>query len=63
MTCLFFHLATHPEVYKTLQSEVYAFLASESDLDNVDGSSLASLPYLQACIDESLGVYPPVASG
>lgn len=61
LTCLFYNLATHPEVYKTLQREVDTFFAGEEA--GPDTGSLGKLEYLQACIDESLRLFPPVASG
>ncbi|KAJ0107909.1 hypothetical protein J7T55_007121 [Diaporthe amygdali] len=63
LTCLFYNLTTHPEVYKTLQKEVDEFFASEATSDNFETSSLGKLQYLQACIDESLRLFPPVMSG
>lgn len=61
MTCLFYFLATHPRVHKKLQEEVDALYDS---VDNqVDEAALGKLPYLQACIDEALRLYPPVPSG
>lgn len=62
LTCLFYHLATHPEVYTQLQAEVDEFF-TELDADTFESNSLAKLPYLQACIDESLRLFPPVPSG
>lgn len=74
LTCMFFHFATHPHVYKALQKEVDALYANAGDNANgngndndqnedIDAGALAKLPYLQACIDESLRLFPPVPSG
>lgn len=62
LTCLFYHFATHPEVYKKLQQEVDQFFA-EAKPDDFEANSLGRLAYLQACIDESLRLFPPVMSG
>ncbi|KAL2282986.1 hypothetical protein FJTKL_10317 [Diaporthe vaccinii] len=63
LTCLFYNFATHPEVYKTLQKEVDGFFAAEVASSDFDTGSLGKLRYLQACIDESLRLFPPVMSG
>lgn len=66
LTCLFYHFATHPHVYKELQKEVDALFAENDksgDGADVDAASLGKLRYLQACIDESLRLFPPVPSG
>ncbi|KAJ4397171.1 hypothetical protein N0V93_001395 [Gnomoniopsis smithogilvyi] len=63
LTCLFYHFALHPEVYKKLQKEVDDFFANEATSDDWESSSLGKLQYLQAVIDESLRLFPPVASG
>ncbi|KAH7147578.1 cytochrome P450 [Fusarium sp. MPI-SDFR-AT-0072] len=59
-TCLLHHLALHPDVLAKLQAEIddYKNTHEESDL-----ISLGKLQYLQACIDESLRLYPVVPSG
>lgn len=49
-------LAKHPTVKKKLYSELSAHLASES---KIDISSITTLPYLQAVLDETLRLYPP----
>ena len=63
LTCLFYHFATHPEVYKTLQKEADEFFAAEVTSGDFDTGALGKLRYLQACIDESLRLFPPVMSG
>lgn len=63
LTCLFYHFATHPEVYKTLQDELDEFFTAEVTSSDFDTGALGKLRYLQACIDESLRLFPPVMSG
>lgn len=63
LTCLFYHFATHPEVYNILQKEVDEFFAAEVASDDFDTGALGKLRYLQACIEESLRLFPPVMSG
>lgn len=63
LTCLFYHFAIYPEVYRKLQKEVDEFFATEVTSDDWESSSLGKLQYLQAVIDESLRLFPPVASG
>ncbi|KAH6879524.1 benzoate 4-monooxygenase cytochrome P450 [Thelonectria olida] len=60
LTALFYQLALHPDVCKTLQDEIDGFKGSN---DASDHSSLAKLKFLQACIDESLRLSPAVPSG
>lgn len=62
LTCLFYNLAAHPEKYKELQKEVDKFF-TETNPNDFEATSLGKLQYLQACIDESLRLYPPVTSG
>lgn len=50
-------------MYKTLQKEIDDFFAAEVTSDDFDTSALGKLRYLQACIDESLRLFPPVMSG
>lgn len=63
LTCLFYNFVTHPEVYKTLQKEIDDFFSAEVASNEFDTSALGKLKYLQACIDESLRLFPPVMSG
>ncbi|KAH7141644.1 cytochrome P450 67 [Dactylonectria macrodidyma] len=60
LTCLFLELAIHPEKYRTLQTEVDKYFSGTDAPDHV---SLTKLPYLQACIDESLRMHPALPSG
>ncbi|KAK7423226.1 hypothetical protein QQZ08_009122 [Neonectria magnoliae] len=60
LTCLFFELATNPNATRQLQEEVDQYYANTEEPDHV---ALSKLKYLQACIDESLRLHPPVPSG
>ncbi|KAF5638147.1 cytochrome P450 monooxygenase cytochrome P450 [Fusarium sp. NRRL 25303] len=59
-TCLLHHLALHPDVLDKLQAEIDEYKSTHDEYDLV---SLSKLQYLQACIDESLRLYPVVPSG
>ena len=54
----FFYNGTHPKVFETLKQEVRSSFSNESEM-NI--KSVAQLPYLHACIEETLRMYPPVA--
>ncbi|CZR47314.1 uncharacterized protein FPRO_08688 [Fusarium proliferatum ET1] len=60
LTCLFYLLATNKDECKKLQEEIDNLFSSSSHLNH---SSFAKLTYLQACIDETLRLFPPVPSG
>ncbi|KAH8827514.1 cytochrome P450 [Flagelloscypha sp. PMI_526] len=53
---LFFLLLSHPNKLRTLQKEIDSLDESES----TNLSRLAQLPYLNACIDETLRLFPPL---
>jgi len=54
---LVFHLLENPEIYGKLAKEVRSALKETSDMNF---SNEANLPYLNACIEEALRIYPPV---
>ncbi|KAK7447292.1 benzoate 4-monooxygenase cytochrome P450 [Colletotrichum acutatum] len=60
LTCLFFELAQKPGVYQRLREEIDDYFAQNAEPEH---SALSKLPYLQACIDETLRLHPPVPSG
>ncbi|KAK4234237.1 cytochrome P450 [Achaetomium macrosporum] len=55
-----FLLLTNPEAMKKLTREIRGAFKSEDEIDFV---SVSTLPYLLACIDEALRIYPPVPIG
>ncbi|KAF4773091.1 benzoate 4-monooxygenase cytochrome P450 [Colletotrichum scovillei] len=60
LSCLFMELARHPKEYRKLQDEVDEYFRGH---DKPEHAALSKLRYLQACIDESLRLHPPVPSG
>lgn len=55
-----FLLATSPVALKKLTEEIRSAFNSE---DEIDYASVSVLPYLLACLDEALRMYPPVPTG
>lgn len=53
-------LLTNPEALKKATAEVREAFKSE---DEIDFASVSTLPYLLACLDEALRMYPPVPTG
>nr|P0DPA4.1 RecName: Full=Cytochrome P450 monooxygenase FCK2; AltName: Full=Cytokinin biosynthesis protein 2 [Fusarium pseudograminearum CS3096] len=60
LSCLFSELAVNPETCLNLQRELDQYHAEH---DKPDHLSLSKLRYLQACIDESMRLYPAIPSG
>lgn len=56
---LFYNLVKAPEVVERLRGEIDQ-LAAQGDQALTKNASLAKLKYLQACIDESLRLFPVV---
>ncbi|KAJ5155287.1 hypothetical protein N7492_008090 [Penicillium capsulatum] len=54
-----FYLAHHPEKLSKLRAEIRTTFTTESAIRYDGGSALMTLPYLRACIDESLRLSPP----
>ncbi|KAJ4291290.1 hypothetical protein N0V88_006293 [Collariella sp. IMI 366227] len=55
-----YFLLTNPEAMKKLTAEIRRTFKSE---DEIDFASVSVLPYLLACLDEALRMYPPVPAG
>ncbi|KIW45796.1 hypothetical protein, variant [Exophiala oligosperma] len=53
-------LLTNPVAYKTLVEEVRSTFPSEQDITS---TKLQQMPYLNACVEEALRMYPPVPGG
>ncbi|KAI1324101.1 cytochrome P450 [Xylariaceae sp. FL0255] len=53
-------LLTNPRCMEILTSEIRGSFSSS---DQIDLDSITKMPYLNACIEEGLRVYPPVPSG
>jgi cytochrome P450 len=63
LTVLFFFLVTHPEIMGRLVSEIdAAFETQRSNSETLDADwwngSTEKLPFLEACINETLRMYP-----
>ncbi|KAK1965146.1 cytochrome P450 [Colletotrichum sublineola] len=52
----FYHILRFPDAYGKLYSEVRSKIASEGE---ITGEKLAKLPFLNACIRETLRLLPP----
>ncbi|KAH7014166.1 cytochrome P450 [Microdochium trichocladiopsis] len=62
LTCLFFLLATNPKVLKALQKEIDHAYESTAN-STPDSLALGKLTYLNAVINETIRLHPPVPSG
>jgi cytochrome P450 len=56
---LTYHLLKNPDMLARLTDEVRQAFSSDGE---IDFSSVGNLPYLKACVDEILRVYPPTPS-
>ncbi|KAF6842698.1 sterigmatocystin biosynthesis P450 monooxygenase stcF-like protein 3 [Colletotrichum musicola] len=56
LSAAFYHLLTHPEHYKRLQTELRGAFSST---DEVASGNLLQLPVLNACLKETLRLVPP----
>ncbi|KAK3998014.1 Isotrichodermin C-15 hydroxylase [Cladorrhinum sp. PSN332] len=53
-------LMTNPEAMKKLAAEIRGAFKSDEE---IDFATVSNLPYLLACLDEALRMYPPVPTG
>ncbi|KAH8649991.1 benzoate 4-monooxygenase cytochrome P450 [Xylariales sp. PMI_506] len=60
LTCMFFELVSDPKILHKLQQEVDQLFDST---EKVDAVSLSTLRYMDAVINETLRLHPPVPSG
>jgi cytochrome P450 len=51
---------TNPEALKKLTAEIRGAFKSK---DEIDFATVSTLPYLLACLEEALRMYPPVPIG
>lgn len=58
-TALFRYITGNTDVQKRLREEV----RKEFEGQDIDAATLARLPYVEACVLESLRMLPPVAAG
>ncbi|GAB0137977.1 hypothetical protein EsDP_00006227 [Epichloe bromicola] len=60
LAAVFFYLAHHPAKLARLRAEIHGAFAREQDIRYEYAScALATLPYLRACVNESLRLSPP----
>lgn len=55
-----YYLLTNPDAHKRLTDEIRSTFKEESE---IDFTSVSNLPYLLACLEEALRLYPPVPIG
>ncbi|CAK7222048.1 hypothetical protein SCUCBS95973_004707 [Sporothrix curviconia] len=60
MNGLFNYLTNYPDVYQKLKDEVRGAFSVGTD---ITAAKAASLPYLTACIEETMRIYPPIPNG
>ena len=60
---IFYYITTNPRIYTTLQAELSTALTKQTiSRPVIKDTEARQLPYLQACIQEGLRIWPPVAS-
>lgn len=53
-------LLTNPEAHDKLKAEVRSVFQTQEDINLI---SVNNLPYMLACLDEAMRMYPPIANG
>ncbi|KZP07807.1 cytochrome P450 [Athelia psychrophila] len=61
LSVLFYFLLIHPEQFQRLRAEIDQFFPDKAD--PTDFTKMVGMPFLNACINESLRLVPPVISG
>ncbi|KAI0067765.1 high nitrogen upregulated cytochrome P450 monooxygenase 2 [Artomyces pyxidatus] len=61
LTALFYYLLRHPSAYKRLQDEVDSVF--QRGEEPVDSAKLSEMAWLNACINETVRLQPPIADG
>ncbi|KAJ5117157.1 hypothetical protein N7448_004102 [Penicillium atrosanguineum] len=59
LSATFFYLAHHPSALSKSRHEIHNTFPHPSTIHYTHGNPLVTLPYLRACIDESLRLSPP----
>ncbi|KAJ5674973.1 uncharacterized protein N7477_004907 [Penicillium maclennaniae] len=59
LSATFFYLAHHPLALSKLRHEIHTTFPDPSKIHYIHSNPLGTLPYLRACIDESLRLSPP----
>lgn len=54
------HLLRNPDIFERLKAEIRGAIKSEEDLVI---ANLINLPWMNACIEEGLRIFPPVPIG
>jgi cytochrome P450 len=63
MTNVLYQLLKHPLIMKKLIEELDAALEDDDSEDVVSYDKVKHLPYMKACLDESLRLFPPTPQG
>ena len=61
MSVFFRHMSGNPDIQARLRAELNS--AFDGPVEDMDALTLAKLPYLDACIQESLRLMPPAPLG
>ena len=62
ITFAFFFLASNPEVYAKLKTEIKDFFPDSDGSETIDGKAVEKLPYLNAVAEESMRLGAPLGS-
>ena len=62
MRATILHIISNPMIYQKVKQEISSASVSAKISRPVKGDEAARLPYLQACIKESLRIFPPITA-